>query len=82
MIEGLSGQVHNGVIVPDQDAPQLPEGARVRFAFVECPSPPDGNPTPLLALIDRLDAMPSDPNWPTDAARQHDHYPYGAPKRP
>ena len=37
---------------------------------------------PLLELVKVLEAFPSDPDWPPDAAAQHDHYLYGTPKRP
>jgi antitoxin component of MazEF toxin-antitoxin module len=35
-------------------------------------------------IADRAHALPTDvvEQWPTDAASQHDHYLYGAPKRP
>jgi len=76
-----AGQVQNGVIVLDEGTPPLPEGMRVRIE-PEASATGSSRTTPLLELIDRLDRMPSDPSWPEDAAAQHDHYLYGAPKRP
>ena len=81
MAETFTGQVQNGVIVLDEGTPPLPEGTKVRvetYARDDHPSPL----TPLLELMDRLDQLPSDPDWPTDAAAEHDHYLYGSHKRP
>jgi hypothetical protein len=81
MAETYTGQVQNGVIVLDEGTPPLPEGTKVRIetdATLDHPNPS----TPLLELIDRLDKIPGDPDWPTDAAAQHDHYLYGSRKRP
>ena len=43
-------------------------------------------PGPTLAerIIARAQALPEEvvAQWPTDGASQHDHYLYGAPKRP
>ena len=36
---------------------------------------------PLLDMGLELEAMPQNPDWPTDGAAQHDHYLYGAEKR-
>ena len=80
MAERFTGQVQNGVIVFDEGTPPLPEGTKVRIetdAQGDHPSPS----TPLLELMDRLDQVPGDPDWPTDAAAQHDYYLYGSRKR-
>ena len=37
---------------------------------------------PLAELADWAEALPSNPEAPTDGAEQHDHYLYGTPKRP
>ena len=77
MAETYTGEVRDGVIVLDEGTPPLPEGMKVRVepdAHVDRSNPS----TPLLELIDRLDRMPGDPDWPTDAAARHDHYLYGA----
>jgi hypothetical protein len=81
MAETYTGQVQNGVIVLDKGTPALPEGMTVRIEPDE-KSARSTSPTPLLELMDRLDHMPGDPDWPTDAASQHDHYLYGSSKRP
>jgi predicted DNA-binding antitoxin AbrB/MazE fold protein len=36
----------------------------------------------LAKLLEVLDQMPDNPDWPPDGAAQHDHYLYGMPKRP
>lgn len=35
---------------------------------------------PLARLAEAVASFPSDPQTPTDAAAQHDHYLYGTPK--
>jgi hypothetical protein len=37
---------------------------------------------PLIALMEALDQVPANPNWPADGAAQHDHYLCGTPKKP
>ena len=81
MAEIYTAHVQNGVIVLDEGAPQLPEGAKVKVELQSEHSPATES-NPLLELIELFDSMPSDPNWPEDAAAQHDHYLYGAKKRP
>ena len=68
----FTGQVQNGVIILDEGTPPLPDGTKVR---VEADT--SSGLSPLLELIDRLDQMPGDPNWPADAASRHDDYLYG-----
>lgn len=36
---------------------------------------------PLLDMGLELEAMPQNPDWPSDGAAQHDHYLYGADKQ-
>jgi predicted DNA-binding antitoxin AbrB/MazE fold protein len=47
---------------------------------------PVAAPGPTLAerIVARAHALPEElvEQWPTDGASQHDHYLYGAPKRP
>ena len=43
--------------------------------------PTDGE-KPLLKLLQALEKLPENPDWPADGAAQHDHYLYGLPKRP
>jgi hypothetical protein len=81
MAETYTGQVQNGVIILDEGTPPLPEGMKVRVEADTLGDRPDRT-TPLLDLMDRLDQMPGDPDWPADAAAQHDHYLYGSAKQP
>ncbi len=66
--------------VPDQPV-DLPVGYRL-----EIPLPAqtaNGDPqAPVGDLIENLDRLPANPDWPSDGAAQHDHYLYGTPKKP
>ncbi len=76
-----TGHVQNGVVVLDEDA-QLPEGAAVR---VELLAPAADEPLlddhgqtlgqKLMKYAGKAVGLPE------DAARNHDHYLYGTPKR-
>ncbi len=44
--------------------------------------PANSDDPPLMKLAKALEAIPANPDWPTDGAAQHDHYLYGLPKRP
>lgn len=44
-------------------------------------SQPAGSVRPLAKLAGAVAEFPSDPQTPTDAAAQHDHYLYGAPRK-
>jgi hypothetical protein len=75
-----SGKVRNGVVVFDAPVP-LAEGAPVNVEAIE-PEKPTGaaeeGPTwgeVLKDVIGKAEGLPS------DAARNHDHYLYGTPKR-
>jgi hypothetical protein len=68
------------VFVPETPV-DLPTGSVVEIPLR--PSPPPGSPrTPLMALAEIAHQFPDDPDMPTDAAAQVDHYLYGSPKRP
>jgi hypothetical protein len=68
------GRVKGGVVVLEAGV-TLPEGAEVRVAPV---ASGEGHGT----IIDKLRAIArSAPDLPPDAARNHDHYLYGTPKR-
>ena len=73
----LEGQVQNGQIVLD-NAALLPEGAKVRVeVLVAAPSS-----TPGPSLYERLKPFEGIlEGLPEDAALNHDHYLYGAPKK-
>ena len=77
----IHGHVHNGVIVFD-DPVTLPEGAAVQVQVVAKPSPTEldkERPTLAETLKDFIGCLE---DLPEDAARNHDHYLYGAPKKP
>lgn len=73
----LEGHVENGKIVLDEAA-KLPEGAKVRVELLPSPAPLTEAPTlyerlkPFVGILHDL---------PEDAALNHDHYLYGAPKK-
>jgi hypothetical protein len=66
------------VFVPEGPV-DLPVGFEVELPLDPPPAPP--SKTPLMRLVELLDQYPDDPDWPADAAAQHDHYLYGTPKR-
>jgi hypothetical protein len=73
----LEGHVEDGRIVVDDPA-NLPDGTKVRLQVVAT-VPPGELPTlyerlkPIIGIAKHL---------PDDAAHNHDHYLYGAPKKP
>jgi hypothetical protein len=69
------------VFVPDEPV-NLAPGQTVSLLVEPAPAGEVPASTPLLHLIDKFDRLPGDPDWPEDAAAQHDHYLYGAPRRP
>jgi hypothetical protein len=65
------------VFIPETPV-ELPAGS-----VVEIPLPPPASAQrPLMALAEIARQFPDDPDMPTDAAAQVDHYLYGLPKRP
>jgi hypothetical protein len=72
----LTGYVQNGEIVLDQPA-ELPDGTRVRVHILSAegaePPTPYERLEPFIGCLKHL---------PEDAAHNHDHYLYGAPKKP
>jgi len=74
------GHVKNGVIVPDVSV-TLPDGLRVTIEIPEAESEKtrdDKSETlgqKLLKYAGRAEGLPA------DAARNHDHYLYGTPRR-
>lgn len=67
------------VFVP-QEAVNLPVGSVLE---IPVPAPMDNGVVmpPLKDLLDELNKLPTNPDWPADGAAQHDHYLYGTPKR-
>ncbi len=74
-----TGEVRNGQIILENGV-QLPEGTRVRVEPVNGESP-TGEPEPgsLAAVLLKFAGVIDD--LPSDMARNHDHYLYGAPKK-
>jgi Protein of unknown function DUF104 len=68
------------VFVPEETV-DLPAGSEFEVTLKPPIMPANARP-PLLALADIARQFPDDPDMPTDAAAQHDHYLYGTPKRP
>jgi len=68
------------VFIPEQTV-DLPVGSEFEVTL-NPPVDPSKARRPLLALVDIARQYPDDPDMPTDAAAQHDHYLYGTPKRP
>ena len=81
----LHGHIQNGAIVLD-DPPPLPEGAAVEVQVFAAPPPQPGENSPpadVPTVAERLkDFIGILEDLPEDAARNHDHYLYGAPKKP
>jgi hypothetical protein len=68
------------VFVPDGPV-DLPVGYVLEIPIIRPAANSDGD-RPLVDLLNLLNQMPANPNWPTDGAAQHDHYLYGTPKKP
>jgi hypothetical protein len=66
------------VFVPEGPV-DLPVGQR--FRFVVKPEAETGA-KPLTALLDELNRLPENPDWPADGATQHDHYLYAGARPP
>ena len=79
----LKAHFDGKVLVPDEPV-NLPvnRALKVLVEPVEQPLTPANKEMPLLKLLKAIEAMPSNPDWPSDGAAQHDHYLYGLPKRP
>lgn len=77
----LHGRVQNGLIVFDAPV-SLPEGAAVEVQIVAAPSPraPDEELPTLAETLKEFIGCLED--LPEDAARNHDYYLYGTPKKP
>ncbi|MBI1902049.1 MAG: hypothetical protein HYS13_13180 [Planctomycetia bacterium] len=65
------------VFVPESPV-ELPVGY-----VLEIPIPtaePSASPaSPFAGLLEQLEALPVNSDWPADGASQHDHYLYGTP---
>ncbi|MCC6493015.1 MAG: hypothetical protein IT424_08335 [Pirellulales bacterium] len=78
----ISGHVVNGSIIPDE-AIVLPDGAAVKIQVISDPTTSeDADSDDAPSLLERLaGVVGAIDNLPPDAARNVDHYLYGAPKR-
>ena len=70
-----TGEVRNGVIVPDKSASPLADGTKVRIEPVDMEAAVQDLSRVLLSLAGKAKGLPS------DLAEQHDHYLHGTPKR-
>ena len=81
----FQGHVQNGVVVFDEPV-TLPEGTAVRVEALgasmgDARQPPaDGQIPPLAERLRNV--IGKAVGLPEDAARHHDHYLYGVPKKP
>jgi len=71
------------VLIPDEPV-KLPVDCALELHIraVEQGAPASANGKPLLKLLQALEELPANPDWPADGAVQHDYYLYGLPKRP
>jgi hypothetical protein len=76
----LKARFDGHVLVP-QSPLNLPAGCEVEISLTP-PTPPGAPERPLTALAEIAYLFPDNPDYPQDAAAQHDHYLYGLPKRP
>ncbi len=67
------------VFVPEEPV-DLPVGYVLEIPIIR-PSANSGSERPLVELLNLLNQMSTNPDWPSDGAAQHDHYLYGTPKR-
>jgi len=74
-----NGHVEKGMVVLDEPA-ALAEGTRVRIEVL--PAADTAEPKRIPSLAERLaPIIGKAKSLPEDAAENHDHYLYGAPKR-
>lgn len=66
------GKIRRGMVIPEGQL-NLPDGTLVRVEPVEA--------SPLMDLVQAVEAFPKDASWPADGAAQIDHYLYGTPKQ-
>ncbi|HEY3392400.1 MAG TPA: hypothetical protein VGK58_06825 [Lacipirellulaceae bacterium] len=77
----ISGHVENGQIVLDE-AVQLTEGMKVRIELLTTCSEKSEENQQIPTLYERLKpVIGAVKDWPSDFARNHDHYLHGQPKK-
>jgi hypothetical protein len=69
------------VLVPDEPV-KLPLNCALELHIQPLGKriPATANGKPLQRLLQALEELPENPDWPADGAAQHDHYLYGLPK--
>jgi hypothetical protein len=67
------------VFVP-QTPVDLPVGTVLEIPIDWKPASPAAD-RPLIDLMQALDGIPPNPDWPADGAMEHDHYLYGTPRK-
>ena len=80
MTETLKAHFDGRVIVPDEPV-DLPVGCPLVVHVVR-PKVAAAASKPLEKLAELARTLPTNPSAPPDGAAEHDHYLYGAPKRP
>jgi hypothetical protein len=77
MGKSYTGQVVNGVVVPAEGTPALPEGTRLRLEVIAEAAGPRGRTLAErpASVVGRAEGLP------TDLADQLDHYLHGQPRR-
>lgn len=68
------------VFIPQENV-NLPAGLELEIG-IPTSIEVNGKKQGLTKLVDDLERLPPNQDWPVDGAAQHDHYLYGAPKRP
>jgi|HubBroStandDraft_6_1064221.scaffolds.fasta_scaffold1707066_1 hypothetical protein len=79
----IRGRIQNGVVVLDAGA-DVPEGTEVSVTVPVAPQPanevlPEAERQRILAVMDRIAAMPDENPGDTSSGRDHDRVLYGAP---
>ncbi len=79
----LTAHFDGKVLIPDEPV-NLPVDCALEVHVQPLPQHASSSveERPLMKLARLLEAMPDNPDAPTDGAAQHDHYLYGHPKRP
>lgn len=79
----LKAHFDGKVLIPDEPV-NLPMDCALEVHVLPAQVKKNGvaDKKPLMKLVEALQELPSNPEWPSDGAAQHDHYLYGHSKRP
>lgn len=79
----LKAHFDGKVLIPDEPV-NLPMDCALEVHVLPAQVKKNGvaDKKPLKKLVEALQELPSNPEWPSDGAAQHDHYLYGHSKRP